>query len=127
MAETLTTITTAVPTVAVPPATVSKASTGIEAILGDSWKDFINKNLKWLTGIVIRYGILIIVGIIVLAFLFTNIITPIHCGGSGTNPVIFIKSGKTVNMSKMSKDTNTEDIKDIDQMINQLTSLKYKK
>jgi len=128
MAEIPTTITTAVPTVAVTPATAIKTTTtsGLENLLIEPWTTFLNKNFKWLAGVTIRYAIPGVVILFVLIILFTNVSSSLHCGGTATNPVIFIKNGKAINLSKPSKDTTAEDVKDIDAMIKQLQALKEK-
>ncbi len=98
----------------------------IDELLDSGWKDFINKNAKWFVGVLIRYVSYIAIGGFVLLFIFLNYIQ-VNCGGSnGDTPVFVIKQGKTINVTKLGKDNNLENVKDIDALIKELEALKEK-
>lgn len=97
----------------------------IEELLNDSWKDIINKNFKWLIAVMIRYASLTAIGVVFLLFIFLNYIKA-GCSNTDNSPVFVIKQGKTINVTKVGKENNAEQVKEIDTIIKELESLRGK-
>jgi hypothetical protein len=96
----------------------------IDDLLENTWKDFLSKNLKWITGVFIRFGPLAMIALLVLFTALTRI--QMNCGSNNEGPIFVIKQGKTINVTKIGKDNSTEQIKEIDAVLKELEELRKK-
>lgn len=120
---TITTITT-LPTTAALPATASAPqSSKIVDLLNTPWKSFLGMNFKWLAAVTIRYGTILGVALLLVLFVSLNFLK-LQCGAG--RPLFLIKQGKTINVSEVSKDTNVQNVQEIEEMIKVLNDLKKK-
>ena len=92
----------------------------IDEILADDIKTLLAKNGKWWLSFFIRYGFVALMGTLLFIFLYGNI----KGGNFVTGPGVVVKRGKTINITKISEDTNIEDEKEIEDTIEYLKSLK---